>query len=80
MLQIKKKLFLIYINQIKKKIEKIAGDTNGQSENIKWSLYRKYRITSSNFHKVLKCITRNKFPSLFKTLLGNYNLNSLRAI
>lgn len=63
------------------KIEKIATYTNGQSENIKWSLYRQYRITASNFHKVLKCINRNKFPpSLFKTLLGNYNLNSVRSI
>lgn len=65
----------------KNKIKQIAEDTTGQSENIKWSLYKQYRITSSNFHKVLKCINRNKFPpSLFKTLLGNYNLNSIRAI
>ncbi|KAF0753259.1 SWIM-type domain-containing protein [Aphis craccivora] len=40
-----------------------------------------YRIIASNFHKVLKYIHQNKFPpSLFKTLLGNYNLNSVRSI
>ncbi|KAE9536697.1 hypothetical protein AGLY_007099 [Aphis glycines] len=35
-----------------KQIEEIAAQTEGQSDNIKWSFYRQYRITASNFSKV----------------------------
>jgi len=54
-------------------IKRIASETVEQSENIKCCLYRKYRLTSSNFHKILQSIKRNSYPiSLFKTLLGTY--------
>lgn len=37
--------------------------------------YRKKRVTASNFGLVLKAVKRNSYPpSLFKTLLGQYNL------
>ncbi|KAE9537273.1 hypothetical protein AGLY_006296 [Aphis glycines] len=39
---------------------KIAAQTEGQSDNIKWSFYRQYRITASNFSKVLKSFKRNR--------------------
>lgn len=54
-------------------IKRIASESVGQSENIKWCLYRKFRLTSINFHKTLQSIKRNRYPiSLFKTLLGTY--------
>lgn len=73
------KLFKIDLNQIKQ----IANKTIGQSENIKWSLYRQYRLTASNFHKILMCMRKNKpiFPiSLYKTLLGQYRIDSMKSI
>ncbi|KAL0973578.1 hypothetical protein UPYG_G00206350 [Umbra pygmaea] len=40
-----------------------------------WSAYRKKRITASNFGLVLAAVKRSSYPpSLFKTLLGQYNL------
>ncbi|KAL2104337.1 hypothetical protein ACEWY4_001205 [Coilia grayii] len=37
--------------------------------------YRKKRLTASNFGLVLAAVRRNSYPpSLFKTLLGHYNL------
>lgn len=39
------------------------------------SAYRKKRITASNFGLVLGAVKRKRYlPSLFKTLLGQYNL------
>jgi len=33
----------------------------------KWCLYRKFRLTSSNFHKVIKSVKNNQYPnSLYK--------------
>lgn len=62
----KKEFILNLFNLDENKIEKIAVDTTGQSENIKLSLNRRYRLTASNLYKILKCINRNKFPpSLF---------------
>lgn len=62
-------------------IKMIASETVGQSENIKWCLNRKFRLTSSNFHKIIVSIKRNRFPdSLFKTLLGTYYLEGVKSV
>lgn len=62
-------------------IKRIASETVGQSENIKWCLYRKFRLTSINFHKTLQSIKRNRYPiSLFKTLLGTYCVEGVKSI
>uniref|UniRef100_A0A671THN6 YqaJ viral recombinase domain-containing protein n=1 Tax=Sparus aurata TaxID=8175 RepID=A0A671THN6_SPAAU len=55
--------------------EQIEGATVGQAKNALWSAYRKKRITASNFGLVLAAVKRKSYlPSLFKTLLGQYNL------
>lgn len=52
-------------------IKKIAEITKGQSQNEKWYLMRKFRLTASNFGAVISSCKRNKFPeSLFKSLIG----------
>jgi len=77
----KKQFLNHYFNLDFKQIEEIAAQTVGQSDNIKWSFYRQYRITASNFSKVLKSVKRNRYPpSLFKTLIGSYNLESYRSV
>lgn len=53
-------------------ITKVAELTTGQSQNEKWILVRKYRLTASNFGLVLDAQKRGRFPpSLFKRLSGN---------
>ncbi|KAJ8379116.1 hypothetical protein AAFF_G00231210 [Aldrovandia affinis] len=55
--------------------EAIERATVGQTKNALWTAYRKKRVTASNFGLVLKAVKRNSYPpSLFKTLLGQYNL------
>ncbi|XP_076848422.1 uncharacterized protein LOC143494205 [Brachyhypopomus gauderio] len=55
--------------------QQIEGATVGQAKNPLWSAYRKKRITASNFGLVLAAVQRKSNPpSLFKTLLGQYNL------
>ena len=65
----------------KDNIKKIAEITKGQRDNPLWLIYRKGRITASNFGSVIAAIKRKRYPeSLFKTLLGEYDLSSVRAI
>ncbi|XP_044760381.1 uncharacterized protein LOC123317834 [Coccinella septempunctata] len=60
---------------------KIAELTIGQSENAKWLLARKNRLTASNFAVVLAACSRQRYPpSLFKRLSGAYNLENIKAI
>uniref|UniRef100_A0AAV2J6V3 YqaJ viral recombinase domain-containing protein n=1 Tax=Knipowitschia caucasica TaxID=637954 RepID=A0AAV2J6V3_KNICA len=55
--------------------EAIERATVGQTKNALWMAYRRKRITASNFGLVLAAVKRNSYPpSLFKTLLGHYNL------
>ncbi|CAL8269623.1 unnamed protein product [Arctogadus glacialis] len=55
--------------------EAIERATVGQTKNALWMAYRHKRITASNFSLVLAALKRNSYPpSLFKTLLGQYNL------
>ncbi|XP_044745994.1 uncharacterized protein LOC123307663 [Coccinella septempunctata] len=60
---------------------KIAELTIGQSENAKWLLARKNRLTASNFAVVLAACSRQRYPpSLFKRLSGAYILENIKAI
>ncbi|CAJ1057874.1 uncharacterized protein LOC114552703 [Xyrichtys novacula] len=54
--------------------QQIERDTVFQAKNDLWMAYRKRRITASNFGLVLAAVKRKRYPpSLFKTLLGQYN-------
>lgn len=58
-------------------ITDIASKTTGQSKNVKWCLYRKFRLTSSNFHKVIQSVKKNRYPnSLYNCLLGKYSVGA----
>lgn len=62
-------------------VKDIASKTIGQSANVKWCLSRKFRLTSSNFHKIIKSVKSNRYPnSLFKGLLGKYFVNGVKSI
>ncbi|CAL8234377.1 unnamed protein product [Boreogadus saida] len=62
----------VVTNREKQQIERA---TVGQAKNALWSAYRQKRITASNFGLVLAAVKRKSYPpSLFKTLLGQYNL------
>ncbi|KAL5245944.1 hypothetical protein ACI65C_013352 [Semiaphis heraclei] len=62
-------------------IKEISSKTIGQAENIKWCLYRNFRLTSSNFHKIIHASKINRYPnSLFKMLLGNYVVEGVKSI
>jgi len=62
-------------------IKDISSKTIGQAENIKWCLYRNFRLTSSNFHKIIHASKINRYPnSLFKTLLGKYVVEGVKSI
>ena len=56
--------------------------TKGQAENPLWFIYKKGRITASNFGKVIRSIESGRKPpvSLFKTLLGEYTLDGVASI
>ncbi|XP_056441516.1 uncharacterized protein LOC130378936 [Gadus chalcogrammus] len=62
----------VVTNREKQQIERA---TVGQAKNALWSAYRQKRIAASNFGLVLAAVKRKSYPpSLFKTLLGQYNL------
>ncbi|VEN40642.1 unnamed protein product [Callosobruchus maculatus] len=62
-------------------IKLIAEQTVGQQSNPRWLLARKNRLTASNFSAVIAACGRQRFPpSLFKRLLGTYNIEHLKAI
>ncbi|CAI6359848.1 unnamed protein product [Macrosiphum euphorbiae] len=62
-------------------VKDIASKTIGQSANVKWCLSRKFRLTSSNFHKIIKSVKSNRYPnSLFKGLLGKYFVDGVKSI
>jgi hypothetical protein len=58
--------------------------TRGQGKNPFWGLYRKGRITASNFGPVIKFLDRKTkhqpCKSLMKTLLGDYDISGVKAI
>lgn len=62
-------------------IIKVAELTTGQTSNANWYNIRKYRLTASNFGKVISAINRNKFPpSLFTALSEQKDLSGIKAI
>lgn len=62
-------------------IKQIALETLGPSESVKWCLYRKFSLTSSNFNRIIQSFKRNCYPiSLFNTLLGTCSLEGVKSI
>nr|CAI5822470.1 unnamed protein product [Callosobruchus analis] len=62
-------------------VKQIAQQTVGQQSNPRWLLVRKNRLTASNFSALIAACRRQRFPpSLFKRLLGTYNMEHLKAI
>ncbi|XP_060082310.1 uncharacterized protein LOC132561626, partial [Ylistrum balloti] len=62
-------------------ITHIESVTKGQSESSLWYMYRKGRLTASNFGLVIKATETNRYPaSLYKRLLGEYDLSGMKAI
>lgn len=67
----KVKYFCYKLQMCQEKILKVSEVTVGQAQNEKWLVYRKHRLTASNFGAVLGACKRNRFPkSLFKRLAG----------
>ena len=56
--------------------------TRGQRDNSMWGIYRKGRLTASNFGPVIQNCNSGRQPSasLMRTLLGEYDLSGLKAI
>lgn len=46
-------------------IKYVAKLTTGQTNNWHWGKFRQYRLTSSNFGRILGSCRRNKFPRLY---------------
>lgn len=62
-------------------VSHVENLTRGQRDCPYWLMYRKGRLTSSNFGLVLRAIRRGTYPpSLYKTLLGEYSLDGVKAI
>lgn len=62
-------------------IMEIFNKTVGQRSNSLWGVYRKGRITSSNFGLLLKGIQNGSVPtSTLKALKGEYNCGSVKAV
>lgn len=79
---VNKSFFLLdKVHLTQEKIDSIEKDTIGQSDNVSWLIIKRFLLTASNFNLVLKAIERKKYPpSLFKTLLGAYDISGLQAI
>lgn len=61
-------------------VEEIFSQTVGQRNNSLWSIYRKGRITASNFGLVLKATTKQQYSSQYtKTLNGEYNTEASKS-
>ena len=59
----------------------VACVTTGQRTNPLWLMYRKGRVTASNFGYILPAIARESYPpSLFKRLLGEYDLSGVKSV
>ena len=66
---------------LKKRLKIFSKKTTGQRTNSLWGIYRKGRITSSNFGLILKASNTNKIPpSLIKTLKGEYQLDRVKTV
>ena len=55
--------------------------TRGQRQNPEWSRVRAGRLTASRFGEVIRACKRSSHPpSLVKSLLGEYNLDGVKAV
>lgn len=73
-----KKFLLEACTFTNEELASIALRTTAQFNNPLYCVMHQYRLTSSSFGKILKAIQRNSFPpSLFKSLLGNYDLTGV---
>ena len=72
--------FLEKVKVTQEQQEYVAEKTKLQRKSQYWGMYRRLRLTASNFGMVLKSIDRKENtgrpfpPSLFKSLRGEYNL------
>lgn len=65
----------------KEAIDTVEKLTQGQATNSLWLILRKGRVTSSKFGSILKSCARSNFTdSFFKSILGEYNLQGVKAI
>ena len=64
-----------------KEVADVEEATRAQAGCSEWMVARKYRLTASNFGKVLSAVDRDRYPpSLFKTLIEGYDLSSNVAV
>lgn len=61
---------------------KIAQETVGQAKNDLWLIYKKHRLTASNFGDIISAMTKKSIPkSLLKSLNNEYgSIKHVRAI
>lgn len=76
----KESYFLSQYSVAYDKIKQIAELTIGQHKNESWPIMRKHRLTASKFGLVIKTCQREKYSSLFKSLLEGFNLDRVLAI
>ena len=62
-------------------LKQIEQQTIGQWRNPTWSVIRKFRLTASKFGAVIEAYQKRSYPlSLFKSLLGEYDVSKVREI
>ena len=62
-------------------VRSVEVETRGQRNNILWSTIRRGRLTASKFGAVLKACRKQVYPdSLFKSVLGSYNLQGVKSV
>ena len=75
-----KNVLLDKLKVTEEQLKWVADKSEDQRKIHYWGMYRRLRLTASNFGIVLKAVTRQEAtgrpypPSLFKALKGEYNL------
>lgn len=65
----------------KSEIDWVEEKTREQRKTVFWGMYRKGRITSSNFGVVIDALTKKCFSdSFWKRVMGEYDLDGVKAI
>ncbi|CAG0893420.1 unnamed protein product [Darwinula stevensoni] len=57
----------------------IACRTIGQRANHLWHAFRRMRVTASKFGMVLRALKRQRFPSFWKSLFGEYKTSGAKV-
>lgn len=74
-------LYFQKLGLTERQIGLLAELTKSQRLSPYWYMFRKGRLTASNFGKVIAAVQRNSFPpSLFKSLMGEYNLEGAKSV